>query len=283
MESIGRVFTGFEGIRLIGDARSRNNGPPVLFLHGGGQTRHAWGTTADVVAEGGWTSITLDMRGHGESEWAKNGDYSFTAHCADLISVVDQLDEVPVLVGASLGGMAAMLAVGTSDRMVARGLVLVDIAPKSDPKGVERIRTFMKSGIDGFDSLNEAAAAIAAYIPQRARTFNESGLTKVLRQRDARWYWHWDPRMLDDERTEVVANRYEGILDAAIANITVPTMLLRGTLSDIVTQEGINQLQENISDFMMINISGASHMIAGDKNDAFSSAILAFLNERIGS
>ena len=112
---------------------------PVLFLHGGGQTRHAWGRTAETVAGDGWRTVALDLRGHGESDWAPNGDYSFTAFCADCVAVADELGRPPVLVGASLGGMSAMLAEGTSDRVVSCGLVLVDITPKTNDEGIQRI------------------------------------------------------------------------------------------------------------------------------------------------
>jgi pimeloyl-ACP methyl ester carboxylesterase len=274
-------FAGFEGLRLAGDSRGDPEGWPVLFLHGGGQTRHAWGATADVVATRGWRAVTIDLRGHGDSEWAANGDYSFTAYCADVISVTDQLGRPPALVGASLGGIAAMLAEGTSDRTVSSGLVLVDIAPKSNPEGIQRIRDFMQSGIEGFDTLEEAAAAIAAYTPQRTRKFNPEGLKKVLRERDGRWYWHWDPRVLDSSRTEVVAARYRGLLEAAIGNIAVPTMLVRGLLSDVVSDEGVNDLASRIPGLVVVEVPGAAHMIAGDQNDAFSHAVTAFLDERI--
>jgi pimeloyl-ACP methyl ester carboxylesterase len=274
-------FAGFEGLRLAGDSRGDPEGWPVLFLHGGGQTRHAWGATADAVATRGWRAVTIDLRGHGDSEWAANGDYSFTAYGADVISVADQLGRPPVLVGASLGGMAAMLAEGTSDRTVSSGLVLVDIAPKSNPEGIQRIRDFMQSGIEGFDTLEEAAAAIAAYTPQRTRRFNPEGLKKVLRERDGRWYWHWDPRVLDSSRTEVVAARYRELLEAAINNIAVPTMLVRGLLSDVVSDEGVNDLASRIPGLVVVEVPGAAHMIAGDQNDAFSHAVITFLDERI--
>jgi pimeloyl-ACP methyl ester carboxylesterase len=275
------TFRGFDGINLVADVRGDPDAWPVLFLHGGGQTRHAWGKSAELVAAGGWRTISLDQRGHGESDWAKNGDYSFTAFCADCIAVVDQLERPPVLVGASLGGMAAMLAEGTSDREVSSGLVLVDIAPQSNPEGIKRIGDFMRSGVDGFDSLESAAAAIAAYTPQRKRAANPDGLLKVLRERDGRWYWHWDPRVIQQDRTEVVATRLLGLLDVAMSNIFVPTLLVRGELSDVVTQAGIDLMVSRLPDITVVEVAGAAHMIAGDQNDQFSAAVIAFLDERI--
>jgi pimeloyl-ACP methyl ester carboxylesterase len=275
------VFEGFEGLELVADVRGDADAWPVLFLHGGGQTRHAWGKTADAVAAEGWRAVTLDLRGHGDSEWAPNGDYSFTAFCADCVAVVDQLGRPPVLVGASLGGMSAMLAEGTSDRTVSCGLVLVDIAPKVNGPGIDRIRTFMQSGFDGFDTLEDAAAAIAAYTPQRNKRTNPAGLQKVLRERDGRWYWHWDPLVIGQGRTEVPPDRLSGLLDVATTNIHVPTMLVHGLQSDVVTQEGVDDLLARIPGATAVGVDGAAHMIAGDRNDAFTSAVLDFLVERI--
>ncbi len=275
------VFEGFEGVHLVADVRGDPDAWPVLFLHGGGQTRYAWGSTAETVAAHGWRTVALDLRGHGDSDWAPNGDYSFTAFGGDCLAVVDQLRKPPVLIGASLGGMSAMLAEGTSDRTVSSGLVLVDITPKANPIGIQRIATFMQSGLDGFDSLEEAAAAIAAYTPQRTKRVNPSGLMKVLRNRDGRWYWHWDPRLIRHERTEVVPDRLTGLLDVAMSNIEVPTMLVRGLLSDVVTQEGVDDLLSKIPDATVVGVERAAHMIAGDRNDAFSESVVTFLEGRI--
>ena len=281
MEARRAEYEGFEGLRLAGEERGDPDAWPVLFLHGGGQTRHAWGATAEVVAARGWRTITLDLRGHGDSEWAANGDYSFTAHCADCVAVVDQLGRPPVLVGASLGGIASILAEGTSDRPVSSALVLVDIAPKANPEGIRRITDFMRSGLGGFATLEDAAAAIAAYTPNRRRSTNFDGLKKVLRLRDGRWHWHWDPRIIDHNRTEVVPNRYTSLLEVASDNIDVPTLLVRGGLSDVVTQEGVDELVARIRDITVVNVDGAAHMIAGDRNDIFSSAVASFLEERV--
>lgn len=275
------TFDGFEGVHLVADVRGDPDAWPVLFLHGGGQTRYAWGSTAETVAAQGWRTVALDLRGHGDSDWAPNGDYSFTAFCADCVAVADQLGRPPVLVGASLGGMSAMLAEGTSDRPVCSGLVLVDITPKANPVGINRIKDFMLSGVDGFDSLEEAAKAIADYTPQRTRNVNPAGLMKVLRQRGDRWYWHWDPRFIGLDRTEVVPDRLAGLLDVAMSNIHVPTMLVRGLLSDVVTQEGVDELLAQIPGATVVDVAGAAHMIAGDRNDAFSDAVIAFLQDRI--
>jgi pimeloyl-ACP methyl ester carboxylesterase len=275
-------FEGFEGIHLVADVWGDDEAWPVLLMHGGGQTRHAWGTTAQVLAEQGWKTVSLDLRGHGHSEWARGGDYSFTSYGADCVAVADQLGRPPVLVGASLGGVAAMLAEGTSDRVVSAGLVIVDITHRPDRRGIERIQQFMSSGLAGFATLEEAAAAIAAYTPNRTRPVNPAGLMKVLRQKpDGRWYWHWDPKFLDSERTEVPREDFQPLFDAALGNIRVPTLLVRGRLSDVVTTEGVRDFLERIPTAKEVDVSGAAHMVAGDQNDAFSKAVIEFLENDI--
>jgi non-heme chloroperoxidase len=275
-------FDGFEGIHLVADVWGDDGAWPVLLMHGGGQTRHAWGTTARALAASGWRAVSLDLRGHGDSEWALNGDYSFTAYCADCLAVIDQLGRPPVLVGASLGGVTALLAEGASDRTVSSGLVIVDITRRTNPEGIRRIRDFMASGLAGFATLEEAAAAIAAYTPNRPRRVNPAGLMKVLRQRpDGRWYWHWDPRFLDGGRTEVPRPEFESLFEVALENIRVPTLLVRGALSDVVTEEGVQEFLERIPGAKAIDVGGAAHMVAGDRNDVFSRAVIEFLDRDI--
>jgi pimeloyl-ACP methyl ester carboxylesterase len=170
--------------------------PTLVLVHGNRDHARNWDWVARALRHD-WHVVAPDLRGHGDSEWALNGDYSFTAYGADCVAVVDQLGRPPVLVGASLGGITAMLAEGSSDRVVSSGLVIVDVTHRTNPAGVQRIRDFMASGVRGFTTLEEAADAIAAYTPHRPKRVNPSGLMKVLRQkRDGRWYWHWDPAFI---------------------------------------------------------------------------------------
>lgn len=271
------TFTGSQGIVLVADVRGDAEAFPVLFLHGGGQTRHAWGGAAERIAGAGWKTITLDLRGHGESEWAPGGDYSMPAFAGDVRAVVEQLGKPAVLVGASLGGISALAAEGAEPKSLSSGLILVDITPMANPVGVDRIKEFMESGMEGFGSLEEAAQAIAAYTPQRKREVNPEGLMKVLRERDGRFYWHWDPAFMKPIKEGGPARRTEGDAAEAMANIRVPTLLVRGMLSDIVTPEGIAALRAGIPHAEVVEVSGAAHMIAGDRNDQFTEAVTRFL------
>ena len=273
------TYTGAGGVRLVGERWTPGAGHPpadtALLLHGGGQTRHSWHGTAARLAAHGWAAITVDARGHGDSQWAPDGDYSLDAFAGDLCAIVSTLDRAPVLIGASLGGMTALVGQGERPNL-ARALVLVDIAPRVERAGRERIRAFMASGANGFASLEEVADAVHAYNPNRPRPRNLDGLMKNVRQRaDGRWYWHWDPKFLrvGDEPSRAVDT---GRLYHAAGNITVPTLLVRGTRSDIVTPEAAAELLLLIPAATIVEVA-AGHMIAGDDNDAFTAHLLDFL------
>ncbi|WP_067672465.1 alpha/beta fold hydrolase [Nocardia miyunensis] len=254
----------------------------VLLLHGGGQTRHSWQQTGARLAEYGWTSIALDARGHGESGWSADADYSQDAMIADLRAVIATLDEQPVLVGASMGGLTSLLAQG-EDPSLARGLVLVDVTPRIEPEGSAEITAFMRSGMEGFDSLDDAAAAVMAYNPHRKRPPRPTGLRKNLRERDGRWYWHWDPEFLDrrgeGRSAEETARELTARANAAARAIRVPALLIRGSESRIVSPEGARELLTLIPHAKFIDVNGAGHMVAGDDNDVFAQGLLGFLDE----
>jgi non-heme chloroperoxidase len=185
-----------------------------------------------------------------------------------------------VLIGASMGGLISLTAAGESREPAVRALVLVDVTPQVDPDGRARIIGFMRDRPDGFTSVEEAADAIAAYLPHRPRPKDLSGLHRNLRARpDGRWYWHWDPRLFDTFETdpEAAVLRYS----AAARNIAVPTLLVRGTKSELVTPENVAHLRESIPHAEYVDVMDAAHMIAGDRNDAFNAVVLEFLARRI--
>lgn len=250
----------------------------VLMLHGGGQTRHSWNRAAAGIAAEGWTVHTLDTRGHGDSDWASDGDYRIGGLVDDLRGVVDQLGESPVLFGASLGGMTGLIAEGEHPGTV-RALVLVDITPKVEPEGVERIAAFMTSRPDGFADLDEVADAVAAYQPHRVRPANVEGLRRNLREReDGRLYWHWDPAFTRPRIDSVAPVHDHARMAAAARAITVPTLLVHGGRSDIVSEDGVAELLELIPHAAAVNVSEAGHMVAGDDNSVFVAAAGGFLD-----
>lgn len=276
-------FTGRDGNRLAAEVLGEKDAPPVVLFHGGGQTRHSWGTTVAALAGRGWRAYSVDLRGHGDSEWVANGDYTLDAFASDVVAIVDSLGRPPALVGASLGGIASLAAIGEHTGPLATALVLVDVAPRIEEQGRDRIGAFMAEHMeDGFASLDDVADAVHRYNPHRPRPSDLSGLRKNLRQlEDGRWYWHWDPKFLigrlggqDETRASLVDPER---LRRAASDLAVPTLLVRGRVSDLLSEEGARELLELVPHAQMVDVAGAGHMVAGDRNDLFNDAVVDFL------
>lgn len=260
---------------LAGDSWGDPSGPLVMLQHGGGQTRHAWKGAGESLGAAGYHAVAFDARGHGDSDWAPDGVYGQDIMVEDLCRLVDLLGgRRPALVGASMGGGTSLVAVG-EDRVDATALVLVDIAPRIDLGGVKKIQAFMTHKPEGFDSLDEVADAIAGYQPHRQRERNLDGLAKNVRLgEDGRYHWHWDPRFRAGKRD--LAQR-AARLEACARNLSLPTLLVRGGLSDILTEEGAASFLALCPHSEYVNITGAGHMVAGDRNDVFAGAVIDFL------
>lgn len=278
IEPVATEFRTSEGLRLAAD-RWGQEGRVVLLFHGGGQTRHAWGGAAASLAAKGWLAYTIDQRGHGDGDWSPEAHYHIEYFAQDLREICATFDAPPVVVGASLGGIAAMLAQGESDDPVLSALVLVDITPTVEQAGVEHIINFMTAkAVSGFASLDECADYVASYLPHRKRPTDNSGLLKNLRLRDdGRYYWHWDPRFVTDADTRL-EERNPARMIAAAKRLTCPTLLVRGGSSDLVTEERAREFQEYVPHAQFADVSGAGHMVAGDKNDVFTDAVIGFLD-----
>lgn len=272
--------------------------PPVLLLHGGGQTRYSWGDTARQVAEFGWYAVALDARGHGDSSWSAEQHYTLDYLAADLRAICRQFDQKPALVGASMGGMTALIAEGERQQAgwppgtdsICSAIVLVDIAPRAEQRGIERIFAFMSANQNGFASVDEAAEAVAAYRPHRPRPSDHGRLEKNLRRRkspagDWRYYWHWDPAMLTvwqqnsglDGRSSSQRTQTEERLYRAARTLTVPTLIVRGGMSDVVSETIMAEFLEAVPHVQRVNVAEAGHMVAGDANHVFTRAVIDFL------
>jgi pimeloyl-ACP methyl ester carboxylesterase len=276
-----RDFTGYAGVRLRGDVGGPPDGPPVVLLHGGGQTRHSWGAAAESLASDRYRVINLDARGHGDSDWSPDGRYGLDVLVADLRTIVAALEHPAALVGASMGGATALCLAGSDDAALVAALVLVDVVPRVEQSGADKIRAFMRANPGGFASVEEAADAVARYYPYRPRPRDASGLNKNLRRReDGRLHWHWDPHVLDGPHTVEPPGFSERML-AAAHRVRAPTMLVRGLRSDIVSDAGVAELHGIIPDLEVCNVAQAGHMVAGDRNDAFNTAVIDFLERHV--
>ncbi|MBV9353456.1 MAG: alpha/beta hydrolase [Mycobacterium sp.] len=274
-------FSGVDGITLVADEWNRGadgaaDRPTILMLHGGGQNRFSWKNTGEILAGQGFHVVALDARGHGDSDRAPQADYAIETLTTDVMHVLDEIGRPVVLIGASMGGLTGILVADRAGPEKVTQLILVDVVPRFEKSGSARIRDFMFNQIHGFDSLEQAAEAVAAYLPHRKRPRSPEGLKKNLRLRDGRWHWHWDPAFMtkpgDDPQL-----RTEKFEQAAI-NLRIPILLIRGKLSDVVTREGVRDFLAKVPNAEFVELSDAGHTAAGDDNDAFSAAVVAFVN-----
>jgi pimeloyl-ACP methyl ester carboxylesterase len=253
--------------------------PTVLMLHGGGQNRFSWKKTGQVLGDLGYHVVALDTRGHGDSDRAPGADYAIETLTDDVLSVLDAISRPVVLIGASMGGLTGILVAAHAGPEQVRKLVLVDVVPRYEKDGSARIRDFMFSHVNGFESLEQAADAVAAYLPHRRRPRNPAGLRKNLRLRDGRWHWHWDPAFLT-KPADNPALRTEKI-EAAATGLKIPILLIRGKFSDVVSADGVRDFLEKVPDAEFVELSEAGHTAAGDDNDAFSAAVVEFVSRRL--
>ncbi|MBU3065152.1 alpha/beta hydrolase [Nocardia sp. NEAU-G5] len=275
-------FRGHGGITLAGESWGPQDGPLAVFLHGGGQTRHSWKDSGAALAKVGLHALLLDARGHGESDWAPDGDYSREAMTADLLGILAELDRPAIVVGASMGGLTGLLATDRPGSERIAGLVMVDVVPRPEHRGVERVTSFLGGHLDGFASLDEAADAIAEYLPHRTRPRSTDGLRRNLRLReDGRWYWHWDPAMISGN-AEVI-ELHTTALEAAARKLTMPVLLVRGRLSDVVSEQGVEDFRALVPQLEYVEIRGAAHTAASDVNDEFSDAVVDFVRAHLDS
>lgn len=275
-------FRGVDELTLVADEWNRDadaaaDKPTILMLHGGGQNRHSWKNTGQILANAGFHVIALDSRGHGDSDRSPTANYSLETLTGDTLQVIYQIGRPVALIGASMGGLTSLPVAHEAGPELVTKLVLVDVVPRFEKSGSARIRDFMFSGIDGFASLEEAADAVAAYLPHRTRPRSVEGLKKNLRLRDGKWFWHWDPAFLtapgDDpfERAEM--------LEHAAIHLEIPILLIRGKLSDVVSTEGVQDFLQKVPGAQFVELSDAGHTAAGDDNDAFTDAVVQFVRQ----
>jgi len=252
--------------------------PVLLFSHGFGQTRGAWSGASAALAKQGCRCVTFDSRGHGESDRVADGAYRMEQFADDLIRVAKAQPKPPVLVGASMGGLLGMLVAGEVKPSPFRALVLVDITPRWEAAGVERILAFMQAYPDGFADYDEAAEKIAGYLPQRRERKTEEQLRPLLRKgADGRLRWHWDPALLAGVVNE--SERYQPRLLAAASKIDVPVLLLSGARSDVVSSDTVREFLQRVPHAEHVELAHATHMVAGDANDAFTREVTRFVQD----
>ncbi|PKL96707.1 MAG: alpha/beta hydrolase [Gammaproteobacteria bacterium HGW-Gammaproteobacteria-8] len=264
-----------DGVRLDVRYLGHERAPCVLLAHGFGQTQFAWAETARQLAAGGWQAVSYDARGHGYSDRAPSGRYVFEQFVEDFRRVCSSLPHPPLLIGASMGGLTALLAHSEKPTVDLKALVLLDIAPRWDDKGVEAMLAFMRQHPNGFSSLEQAREAVRTFLPHRRAYASAEGLKRNLRQgSDGRWYWHWDPAMLAlAEKSKNLQSR----LKSAARKLKKPTLLISGGKSELISDEHVQEFLKLAPHAEHVSVAESGHMVAGDFNDRFLQAAVPFL------
>jgi pimeloyl-ACP methyl ester carboxylesterase len=269
-----------DGLTLVGETWGEPDQPTVVFLHGIGQSRHAWRAAARAVVAAGLAARTYDARGHGESDWAPDGDYGRSKLALDLEAVVADLTRPPVLVGFSLGGDTCLMHAAAAQDGVA-GVVLVDVAPHVEPGGVDQVQEFLNASLPGFAEPADAAVAVARLNgdePPADLAAAGAAMQRHLRLDPTtdRWHWKWDPAHFESEPP---LEQREAELNDAARRVSAPIMLVRGALSAMLSDRSVARLLAVRPDVRYVNVADAGHASSGGTNARFTDAILDFAQD----
>ncbi len=254
------------------------NAPAVLMLHGFGVSGHMFDEFADR-ASGKFRLIALDQRGHGDSDWAEDGDYSRVAFVNDIEGFREALGlESFILIGHSMGGLNAVTYAAQHPSRV-RALVLVDVGPESAREGVENIVRFTR-GPDmlEFDEFVEMAHR---FNPRRSLDNIRDRMGHRLKQTDSgKWTWKFDSRFRDKESTlRIGSDLSNDETWKLFRSVATPTLLVRGAESDVLTQEIAERVVREMPNARLVLVPGAGHSVPGDNPDDFTSAVRTFIDD----
>lgn len=253
------------------------NKPWMVCLHGGSQNAHMWDFTSLAFSDR-YHIVALDQRGHGDSDWAPNGDYSASAHQRDISGFISALNiNAFVMIGLSMGGHNSFRFTSNNPSLVL-GLVVVDIGPESKTEGGQRIRQFVTQD-DVLDSFDAFVERTKLYDPIRPEWQIRGSLRHAIRQLpDGRWTWKYDKVLRDPARRESPnPDRTPETLWKLWEKIQCPTLLVRGANSDILDREVAQDMEKRLPSCQLVEISKAGHRVPGDNPVAFEGALRAFL------
>tara|TARA_R110000824_G_scaffold66431_9_gene172418 strand:+ start:4509 stop:5735 length:1227 start_codon:yes stop_codon:yes gene_type:complete len=234
-------YRGFAGVRLEAEVAGAEDDPAVLLIHGAGQTRKVWKSLAESLEKAGRRVISLDLRGHGGSEWPADGRYDFEALVEDLRAVLAQMGTRPVVVASTLGGWIACAALERDGAQLASGLVLVDLPVNLDPSVSEKIG----------DKLREATNLA----PGQA---------------------DWDVRLFNAFDTGAMTDRLTGVA----GNIAVPTLYVRGGMSQLVSHSDAAAFVEQLPDGELIEVEDIAMVVTDERADTLGAHLVDFLERR---
>jgi pimeloyl-ACP methyl ester carboxylesterase len=248
---------------------------PLLFLHGGALTAHTWDLCCLALRDE-FHCIALDQRGHGDSDWAPDADYSIAAQREDVRGFVDELGlDGFALAGMSMGAINALaFAIHYPERLSA--LVLIDAGPEVRRRGSSRIRDFVNGGAEPA-TLEAIIERALAFNPRRDPKILRRSLMHNLRQgHDGTWTWKYDRRRFQQMDRDTHSSERRGLADG-LANVTCPTLVVRGAESDVFHEEDAERLAQRLPDGRYVTIPMAGHTVQGDNPRDLAAALREFL------
>ena len=269
-------FVNANGMRFHYLEWGNPDNPPMLLLHGFAQTCHSW----DFVALGfsdNYRVIVLDQRGHGDSDWASDGDYSPETQQEDISGVVNELGlDNFVLMGLSMGGRNSFTYAANNSGKV-KALVVVDAAPQNMQQGTQNIRSFVQQD-DELDSVDAFVERVLQYNPRRdPQQVRGSILHNLKELPNGKWTWKYDRALRSPGRRLGSDAETEKRLWGYIESLQCPTLLVRGGASDIVAMDTADRMNQAIPNSRIATIEGAGHLVMGDSPSGFQSAVTDFL------
>jgi pimeloyl-ACP methyl ester carboxylesterase len=250
---------------------------PLILLHGGNLTAHTWDPICLVLAQR-YRCLAVDLRGHGESEWPADADYRLDAMAADIEQLIaSEVGQSPLLVGMSLGGLTA-IKLGGNGLVALRGLVIVDVGPRPQAEGARKIIEFSTRDYE-LDDFEEFVQRALQFNPRRKPELLRRSLRTNLRQLpNGRWTWKWDRRRMQEDQLERLFAEQLTLWDAA-AQISCPTLIVRGDRSAVFFESDAEELAATIADSRVAVVADAGHTVQGDNPRGLLAAMLPFFTD----
>ena len=252
--------------------------PPMLLLHGFAQTCHSWDFVALSLCDR-YRVIALDQRGHGDSDWAPDGDYSPEAQQKDIHEIVESLGVGDfVVMGLSMGGRNSMTYAATHPERI-KALVIVDAAPDNRRDGSQNIRRFVQQG-DELDSIDDFVERVREYNPRRPAEQIRGSIVHNLKQLpNGKWTWKYDRLLRSPERRMGPDPEMSRRLWGYLESLRCPTLVVRGAMSDVIALETAETMLSRIPNGRLATVERAGHLVMGDNPAGFERAVTDFLAE----
>ena len=253
--------------------------PPILMLHGFAQQAHSWDFVALAFADK-HRIIALDQRGHGDSDWAPDGDYTPETQQQDIAAIVDKLNlDGFVLMGLSMGGRNSFTYASNNPERV-RALVIVDAGPENVRLGTQNIQRFVEQD-DQLDSIDAFVDRVVSYNPRRDPVQIRGSIINNLKElSNGKWTWKYDkilrsPGRMGQHQDPDTTKRLWNYLES----LSCPTLVVRGDRSDVISTETTDEMHKRIPSSRLAIVENAGHLVMGDNPSGFESAVTKFIGD----